>query len=327
MPNFPEGPDGSVIIGGSYYRTGFLRAFMPIDHPNQSNIARRELILSAETELYHYTSLAGFKGIIDSSGFWASDNRFMNDSEEMVHGIKLADHVISYFMNRKTTSKGFYNILERTKSEISKTRDQGDLIACFSKSRDNLEQWRGYGPAGGICIKLGSRKASQRPAFIAPMQMAHKVFYEKREKYVLLLSILRRYEDEYNRDVMIMDNKWPHNHDEEYVSHLARSINFGVATFKNENFRHENEVRIVLSYDQADYYSKGVQFRATNFGIIPYICTGSLKGVDGPLPIDEVIVGPSSRQELIAESVKTFIYRNGYFDTRVSLSKIPFRSY
>ena len=35
--------------------------------------------------LFHYTTAAGLLGILDSSGFWATDLRFLNDAQEAVY--------------------------------------------------------------------------------------------------------------------------------------------------------------------------------------------------------------------------------------------------
>jgi hypothetical protein len=40
--------------------------------------------------LWHYTSFAGFQGIITSKQIWATEYRFLNDLEEFRHAKKLA---------------------------------------------------------------------------------------------------------------------------------------------------------------------------------------------------------------------------------------------
>ncbi|MBV9828477.1 MAG: hypothetical protein JO001_22845 [Alphaproteobacteria bacterium] len=92
MSSFDVEDAGITMIGGKPYRFGFHRAlWLQMNEAGRSRTFRRENVLSSAQEIYHYTSLAGLQGIIMESGFWASDNRFMNDAEEMRHGVRLID--------------------------------------------------------------------------------------------------------------------------------------------------------------------------------------------------------------------------------------------
>ena len=73
-------------VGGTKFRFGYINALgggagIGDEHDDSyfRRTARRENVLSGAGNVYHYTSLAGFQGIISEFGFWASDNRFMND--------------------------------------------------------------------------------------------------------------------------------------------------------------------------------------------------------------------------------------------------------
>ena len=204
---------------------------------------------------------------------------------------------------------------------------KGNLVACFSRARDSLEQWRGYGVSGAVCISLATYQPGTRPLFYAPHHMRYNVFYDTYPKIVMLLSIIRRFEREYDLDRQVMSDHWLDNHDSEYVNHLTLIISRSIAAFKDLSFKQEFEVRLVIPYNQVDKYEGGLKFRVSPLGLIPYVCTGSQKWMSGLLPILEVIVGPSPRQELIADSVRTFLDHNGYSATAVSTSRVPFRSY
>ena len=324
---FPEQDDGSVPINGQKkYRTGFLKAsWITPETRNVKFAIRRENFLSSRNNLYHYTSIGGFKGIVDSGGFWASDNRFLNDSEEMQHGAELTAEIIDYKIRRSKRSE-FRSILERTREEILAPRNYGNLVACFSTARDSLEQWRGYGAAGGVCIKLGERAEGMRHVFFGPHHMLHKVFYQKRDKQVLILSIIRRYEEQYELDLISMENELPYNHDKNYFEHIVMSLSSKIVGFKNPAFKQEFESRLVIPYSFVKDYDGGLKFRVTQFGLIPYVCTGDIKGDEGLLPLEEVMIGPSPHQTLIAESVSTFLRHKGYSNTIVSLSRVPYRA-
>lgn len=325
--------DGIAMIGGNPFRAGFLLPSC-FKNPTQQDLlaATREQTPDFDGSLYHYTSLAGFQGIVESSGFWASDNRYLNDAQELSHGRDLAVSVLDHRMAR-LESHPFRSILEVVRDQLRDTPREGRLITCFSKARDSLEQWRGYGAGAGVCLRLGGSGkdridlASYRPMFFGPDQLPFAVRYSWRSKVVALLSIIRRFEAEYARDKRAMPNKWPDDHDGEYVKYLLSHLEYKAITFKNEAFREEREVRLVFHYSDIGKFEGGLRYRPSPFGLIPYISTGERAGMTGLLPIHEVIVGPSQHQDLVAQSVDDFLRARKYEDVAITLSKVPYRSW
>ena len=53
-----------------------------------------DLIFGVEQQLFHYTDLSGFQGIVTNHDLWLSHLRYSNDEEEMVHGQRLVMEVI-----------------------------------------------------------------------------------------------------------------------------------------------------------------------------------------------------------------------------------------
>lgn len=317
-------------IGGRPFRAGFLAAEWGTALDESLSYAtrlqaKRENILALAGEVYHYTSVAGFQGIVDTCGFWASDNRFMNDSEELENGSRLAAEVLDKCAQSACSSK-FAKVLKEVRKRIAAKRKVGYLVACFSLMRDSLDQWRGYGGAGGVCINVGGSSPDQRPFSFGPDQLLFRAVYQWRPKVVLCLSIIRRYRQEYDRDRQAMPEFWPDDHDEEYIESLRKKLSAQIVVFKNEAFVHESEVRFVIPYSYEEHYEGGLRFRNSPLGLVPYVNTGHRKGITGLLPIKEVIVGPSARQDLVGESVRTFLDHRGYSHVPVTLSTVPYRS-
>ncbi|MBD1597906.1 hypothetical protein [Pseudomonas typographi] len=336
LAKVPENPTenseiGDVrIIGGKPYRTGFLNAFWgnaDFKDPRVLLRAKRENILFSSRSLHHYTSLAGLKGIIEENGFWASDNRFMNDTEESLNGSRLAGHILQY-KARRTSDAAFANVLLAVDELLASPRQDGHLVTCFSTVRDDLGQWRGYG-AGGVCICLGEVTGREAPLFFGPDHMPFQAIYDEIPKRVLLLSVLRGFEREYSVDRRAMGTAWPCDHDKDYIEQIHSKISGSILGFKDRAFKNESEARIVLSYQQAKRYEGGLKFRVSPLGIIPYLRTGdhlAVKKHGGLLPLREIIIGPTPHQELVAKSVETFLRHAGYTSTNVSLSKVPYRT-
>ncbi|WP_217358686.1 DUF2971 domain-containing protein [Ruegeria arenilitoris] len=263
----------------------------------------------------------------------------MNDAEENVHGRKLALKVIQHRIER-TRVTCFPEILKSVAEKLSREARIGHLVACFSTSRDSLEQWRGYGGSAGVCLAVNgltghseiSTKVSHEatksntPVFVAPDQVPLEVQYRWRRKATILLSVIGRFERQYELDRSAMPERWPHDHDEQYVEYLYDTLMHYILILKNDAFEKENEARIVLPYSAIKKFRSGLQFRPSNLGLIPYVCTGDHLGNTGQMPIKEVIVGPSAHKDLIAESITTFLEHMGYRDVPVSLSTVPFRS-
>lgn len=321
--------DQTIDPQGSGYRIGFHHAFWAgVTKEADTNVLRTakwENVLACAANLYHYTSLAGLHGIIKEAGFWASDNRFMNDAAEQRHGAEVAVRVLLH-CQRRFRCRRFSDILEGVIDNIRSASKTGTLVACFSTARDSLEQWRGYGPFGAVCIGIGGNKEGERPLFYGPSCLPYQAFYDERPKLILLLSIIRRYESEYDLDLQAMSEHWPTYHDKQYIDHLTTHISSSIVAFKNSAFKMESEIRIVIPYSAEKHFSGGLKFRESPLGLIPYVCTGNMKGLTGLLPIREVIVGPSPRQELIGESIRIFLDHNGYSEVAVSMSSVPFRS-
>ncbi|WP_267212284.1 DUF2971 domain-containing protein [Chelatococcus asaccharovorans] len=328
---YPRQPDGSVLIGNKKYRTGFLYADW---HEGQGEdeqlsdsrnrlMVRREKVLFFGGRIYHYTTISGFKGIIDTNGFWASDNRFMNDAEELYHGFELIKEVVEQRMRRELD---FKHILAAVLSTLPKPHENPRLVACFSLARDSLEQWRGYGPSGGICIGLGGARTDDvAPISVGPDLLLHKVIYGRRAKLTHIISIIRRFKRQYQLDRRAMDD-WPQDHDQNYTERLGHALAHASVLFKNEAFHSEQEIRYVVSPAHADRFDGGVEFRASSVGLIPYVNTAGYGPPSKRLPIFEVTVGPSPHQEVIASSVKTFLLARGYKNPQVNISRVPFRS-
>ncbi|NLP04239.1 MAG: hypothetical protein GX089_17225, partial [Fibrobacter sp.] len=54
-----------------------------------------------ENDIFHYTDLHGLLGIIESGGFWLSEAKYLNDSEELVNGVKISKTLIEKLLLKK----------------------------------------------------------------------------------------------------------------------------------------------------------------------------------------------------------------------------------
>jgi hypothetical protein len=104
--------------------------------------------------LYHYTTVAGLKGIIESESIWFTDFRHMNDPSEIEHGIELCRDVIRLSKPGKDGRVGmFLDMLADFMRLDNFTRALEYFIGSFSLAADDLGQWRAYADNGrGVAI-------------------------------------------------------------------------------------------------------------------------------------------------------------------------------
>jgi len=128
------------------------------------------------SKVYHYTSTAGFLGIVNDSSIWATNIFFLNDYQEMKKGI---DYVRKNLKDEKlfeSMSQDYQKIIERLQeistdhysleadAEMSLTNyllemlvglSQQFYITSFTHNKDYLRQWTSYCEHNdGICIEF-----------------------------------------------------------------------------------------------------------------------------------------------------------------------------
>ena len=99
--------------------------------------------------LYHYTSLKGLKGILESDCLWATDAFKSNDLTEIKFGGEILKKKLIESGISKNDAEKFIEVIYKAIKEKAK----GVFITCFSgvikdKYREDngvLSQWRGYG--------------------------------------------------------------------------------------------------------------------------------------------------------------------------------------
>jgi hypothetical protein len=140
----------------------------------------------APSVLYHYTSPAGLKGILETSSLWATDADFLNDAQELQFGRpQLCDALLtqaeslypgdrtpdgSAEWSRAAVMRSAVDHLRRVDA-ISRAQAEQAYVACFCDHDDLLSQWRDYGISGGYAI--GFR--SESPLNITPIATESRV--------------------------------------------------------------------------------------------------------------------------------------------------------
>ncbi len=129
------------------------------EHKRQSKIEDSEL-LRPKGLLYHYTTLDGFLGILDSDNLRATHIRYMNDSKEFVDALEYLSAFIDEFkVDIRTNLRQFLDWVMPTFNGwggayiVSFSDDDAQAAPVNACSGDRLSQWKAYSSAGrGISL-------------------------------------------------------------------------------------------------------------------------------------------------------------------------------
>jgi hypothetical protein len=129
---------------------------------------------SPVSSLCHYTNLSGLVGSIENNCLWASNVAFLNDRDELLHGVKCARRALDEMLDDLKLTY-WREAIQHVVDEIEKGRLPNTYAACFCEKSDLLSQWRGYGGAEqGVCLvfersRLETLRQGKR-SFLAPVQ-------------------------------------------------------------------------------------------------------------------------------------------------------------
>ncbi len=102
--------------------------------------------------IFSYTDAQGLLGIVKSRTLWATDYRYLNDSSEFLYARSLIEDVVAE-ANKEAPPGSVKAVLRDTVLSGLDKNSIGDqtnvqFLVCFSESRDQLSQWRGYCKVG-----------------------------------------------------------------------------------------------------------------------------------------------------------------------------------
>lgn len=107
----------------------------------------REFDATTPSELLHYTSPAGFKGIIESGQMWCTDIGHVNDPREGDHGLEIIRSVVL----RKSVPRGFGDAVQSSQDLFGLKRLWTWYISCFSAGQERSYMWTDYAACGTGC--------------------------------------------------------------------------------------------------------------------------------------------------------------------------------
>jgi Protein of unknown function (DUF2971) len=280
--------------------------------------------------LYHYTDARGLKGIIESGAIWFTDYRHMNDPSELVHGIELAhliadDPDLNADQRVEAFLKTFIDMFEHARFQA--TLDF--FIASFSRSRDELGQWRAYADNGrGFAIGFSPRIFSitkkppddKPPEFVGPVRYAGQRVLESFrapiEKAANIFLITLAAHPEMQQEVRSLFTQ------ELSKELIASPMIWRCLTVKHPAYEHEREVRLLI-VGTPGALRPHVTTRFRGSEIVPYI--PQPMAVREKDIIVEIVVGPAAPPDT-ERTLRTMLTSLNVVVDNILRSEIPYRA-
>jgi len=267
--------------------------------------------------LYHYTSVEGLKGIIDSRSFRNSDIKYLNDPLELEYGKKIILDILGSYLN-KENGKIIKKIIKRLKYIIGMQETYNTYITCFSEYDNLLSQWDRYATKGygyNIGIHFSSSWHSRTHTWYNLDELSEykylpslrKVAYQIDEqnglveKYLdAIIEASRKYLDGANNINVALDA---------IVSIEAADILLEfMYSFKSLRYSEENEWRLVYMIDRS--WKPEIRNHRVNNNIIkPFLNMYIYNIFNGSyyFPLHSIKCGPMLQKVTAEKSLEAYI--------------------
>jgi hypothetical protein len=291
---------------------------------------------SGEDDLYHYTSIDGLLGILQSGRLWGTHVAFLNDSQELEYGIETICKVLTDAGDRLLASESDDTsiepdltnggLLKRVGSFIQQNSDMlkpnlGPFVSCLSISGDQLSQWRGYGKAGWYALRFDPEKLDsvthvnsegERVRGADPVLV--KVRYRAAFEDDILQMAYAYVEDMVNLRELEREDEKEDARGRAWVDLFSKVLEIA-RQIKHRSFMEEREYRIITRGNEQFY-------TPSKIGLIPRVLVQFDSGA-----VKEVMVGPGEFSDLRKLSLERYLDRNRdrYPDVNVTLSQVPYR--
>jgi Protein of unknown function (DUF2971) len=275
-------------------------------------------------ELFHYTSIDSLLGIVNDKALWATELKYLNDSQEFRY---FAELMRQKALVKVTSGDGVeIEAINQFRSWIKDWFVDGALIftTSFTEKGNVLSQWRGY-CEHGKGVSLGFDPAA---IVVCADQASFKLgrcVYDWRTHDSLATEVVDRLVR-----AAIENGPDPARHPSQcyfqtFEAAAADIIQIAVLT-KHPAFAEEEEWRCV-SQPVKNYVEAPIEFRSGRSSLIPFI-RFPLPVINDALAIQTAIVGPSPNPELAFNGIARFLgkYARTGQALRISACQIPYRA-
>lgn len=303
---------------------------------DNSTRRRAESRNKVRLSLHHYTDMGALVGIVQNSQLWLTSVFHMNDPTELVFGLGLAIERLRWHLEQ---NPGTVTVADAIKDSfcdrmLDVLSDDiatafGFYVGSFSRTRDDLGQWRSYSDDGrGVAIEVS-------PSWFAPTKQAdlpiQERYFVSGVEYNVTKS-RKKQRDAIDRAVRIVSTAATQNllnvtevrnrFLSELRIRLAVPLLWNSVTSKHPAYKHEKETRLILLNDTGNLASV-VRTRTRGSQIVSYVPINfPIKRQD---VLRHVLIGPAAIGA--AETGVENLLRANELDPKglVSRSEVPYR--
>lgn len=288
-----------------------------------SHLANASTAKLQPTNLCHYTTQKGLMGILESRQLWATDVRYLNDSQEFVYATDLAikylnDHPLkSSDDTRKAFAQRALDMLDR-KAVAALTTPT--FVTSFSEDDDLLSQWRGYCPSGsGFAICFAFDRIDEL-ANANGWQLDKCIYTE--DDQTDFLTRCERFAMANPMDLAKFGTDKSKQSAVVFVAQLARN---GLS-LKHPKFKEEREWRAFISDMTLDINKPDtISLREGKSSLIPYIGFPLTLYNQELMQIDSLVISPTPDKELATTAAQYLLDSKKIGSTQIQHSQIPYR--
>ena len=271
------------------------------------------------TPLWHYTTFDAYESISRTGVLWASQIQYLNDEQEFRHARAVIETEL--FDRLRASGQAIMGEdLQSLRSVYDQAKGISKCVICFSESRDQLSQWRGYG-LGVLSIAIGfdRQKLEDIASGLEHGWKLERCLYSREHKAKAVAPIVTaisaswpaaNVEGAARRDAIrgAAFLKW-----DEYL-HIAPRL-------KHDGFKEEAELRLI----SMPYRTDGTWgFRRTATLIVPYQEFPLFTPGEQTSVIQEILVGPSPHRVALVGALSQLGLARG-IRAPVRASDIPYR--
>lgn len=245
--------------------------------------------------LFHYTSLQGLSGIIQSGEIWVSKIGFSNDYMETRYPAQLIQDCIVCCEGLKQDK--IQRVANFFQKAISIFSEESCYSASFSKNGNLLSQWRGYTAGGGVALGIKIDRMNEIVKNSSFDLVATS--YDLGDQVNLASGLIDVLFDDLDFD--LIDEQ---SYLEKFVSEsVIPTFRWLVPRIKHPGFSEEREIRLV------HYEPEGNEIFVRSQGekLVPYVKFAIPDGT-----IFSVIVGPNRHSQSVFDTVPHLFERSRY---------------
>jgi hypothetical protein len=312
-------------------------------------------VSQAHNELWHYTTTDGLVGIIETKQLWATRCDYLNDTEEFVG---FFDEVLPLVFKRVLSKHKQLDHaeLDELRRICRSALDRGywKFVASFASvdiedpdrewvaQNGRLSQWRGYGAGGGYALILDTAKLEGLMAREGSLYLDTHFSLADAEYGMHSLDSISHPENQKRTEELIAElpelysklQIGTKSELEDAADRLFSELLLPLAVVrKNRAFREEREVRLVVTLPNPH---KQEEVDCTSDHLKPTVHHSNRRGTPVPsvhlfeglkltsLPVKRVVIGPHRDKLSRQAAVRSLLDANGFRDTEITVSKIPF---